>query len=267
MSRLPLAGWSPAVAATAIAAASWCGPAPAQTLPSGTLSGGTLPGGTLGAPAPAPIQTPAAPSQTPAVPAQAPAAPVQMPVAPAATTPTTEVPADATMGAPAAGGVPTPVMRTPLSVVPNIAPGSVPAAAARAPNPWAGGPAMAPPVPAQPQTSVPMPNGRSLPVAPPTRSPPTGFAARPAPAPAARPPLPPAAPAPPAQPAKGLPPDAPPVTITGGVYSPNAKHRLAIVNGQVVREGAELGSGLVLEQITPVDVVLAFRGARYRVMF
>jgi general secretion pathway protein B len=56
------------------------------------------------------------------------------------------------------------------------------------------------------------------------------------------------------------------VVITGSVYSPVASHRVAIVNGQVVREGAQLGPGLVLEQITPIDVVLAFRGAKYRVM-
>ena len=83
----------------------------------------------------------------------------------------------------------------------------------------------------------------------------------------ARAPLPPAPPSPPPQPAQGLPAGAPQLFVTGGVYSANAKHRLAIVNGQVVREGAEVAPGVVLEQITPRDVVLGFRGARYRVLF
>jgi general secretion pathway protein B len=42
---------------------------------------------------------------------------------------------------------------------------------------------------------------------------------------------------------------------------------MLIVNGQVVREGADLGSGVVLEQITPSVVVLAFRGSQYRVVY
>jgi hypothetical protein len=33
-----------------------------------------------------------------------------------------------------------------------------------------------------------------------------------------------------------------------------------------VREGAQLAPGLVLEAITPIDLVLGFRGAKYRVL-
>lgn len=75
-------------------------------------------------------------------------------------------------------------------------------------------------------------------------------------------PVPPAAPLPPAH---GLPPDAPKVVINGGVYSANPQQRMLIVNGQVVKEGADLGSGLKLEQITAKTAVLGFRGARYMV--
>ena len=77
----------------------------------------------------------------------------------------------------------------------------------------------------------------------------------------------PAPPAPPMPPVKGLPAGAPQIVINGGTYSPRADHRLAIVNGNVVREGADLGSGVVLESIEPEGVVLAFRGARYHVVY
>jgi general secretion pathway protein B len=113
-----------------------------------------------------------------------------------------------------------------------------------------------------PQTTVPMPNGAHVPMPPPASA--FGVpSAPPAPSPFARAPVP---PAPPPEPVKGLPADAPKVVITGSVYSPNPKHRVAIVNGQVVREGAQVAPGLVLEAITPIDIVLAFRGAKYRVL-
>lgn len=67
--------------------------------------------------------------------------------------------------------------------------------------------------------------------------------------------------------AVGLPPDAPKLAISGGVYSSNRAQRMLIVNGQVVNEGADLGSGIVLEEIKPKAAVLRFRGARYNVTF
>ena len=66
-------------------------------------------------------------------------------------------------------------------------------------------------------------------------------------------------------PAVGLPPDAPKMLITGGVYSNNPAQRMLIVNGQVVSQGADLGSGVTLEEIKPKAAVLNFRGARYSV--
>jgi len=68
-------------------------------------------------------------------------------------------------------------------------------------------------------------------------------------------------------PASGLPADAPKLVINGGMYSPSPQMRMAIVNGNVVREGADLGSGVVLEQIKPQGVVVAFRGGHYTVVY
>ena len=65
----------------------------------------------------------------------------------------------------------------------------------------------------------------------------------------------------------GLPQDAPKLVITGGVYSASKAQRMLIVNGQVVSEGADLGSGVVLEEIKPKTAVLRFRGARYSVVY
>lgn len=66
---------------------------------------------------------------------------------------------------------------------------------------------------------------------------------------------------------RGLPPDAPKMAISGGVYSKNPAQRMLIVNGQVVNQGADLGSGVVLEEIRPKAAVLRFNGARYSVGF
>ncbi|NKE65743.1 hypothetical protein RAMLITH_07900 [Ramlibacter sp. RBP-2] len=87
-----------------------------------------------------------------------------------------------------------------------------------------------------------------------------------APPPAARAPVP-ALPTVQSPPVKGLPADAPKLVINGGVHSPNPARRRVIVNGQVVREGADLGAGVVLEQIKPDSVVLGFRGEHFHVMY
>jgi general secretion pathway protein B len=65
----------------------------------------------------------------------------------------------------------------------------------------------------------------------------------------------------------GLPPDAPKVTISGGVYSPNVAQRMLIVNGQVFNEGSEVAPGLAIEKIEPRTAILRFRGARYSVAY
>jgi general secretion pathway protein B len=55
--------------------------------------------------------------------------------------------------------------------------------------------------------------------------------------------------------------------VTGGVYSPNPAHRMVIINGAPVREGAEPVPGLVVEQVRAASVVLSFRGQRHTVTY
>lgn len=69
------------------------------------------------------------------------------------------------------------------------------------------------------------------------------------------------------QPVRGLPADAPRLVISGSVFSPDAARRMLIVNGQVFREGADLGSGVVLQEVRPDSAVLGFKGGRYNVYF
>jgi general secretion pathway protein B len=71
----------------------------------------------------------------------------------------------------------------------------------------------------------------------------------------------------PTPPVSGLPADAPKLVITGGVYSTNPAQRMLIVNGLVVNQGADLGSGVTLVEIKPKAAVLGFRGGRYTVSY
>ncbi|GAA0752866.1 general secretion pathway protein GspB [Ideonella azotifigens] len=56
----------------------------------------------------------------------------------------------------------------------------------------------------------------------------------------------------------------PKLAISGSVYSDDPASRFLIVNGEVLHEGAKLGAELVLEQIRPHELVLRFKGQRYR---
>lgn len=155
-----------------------------------------------------------------------------------------------------------------------------PLAAPPVPQPVVAQAVMPPPVVVAPPVAAPPI------VAPPISSPPTGSPPQSAPVPSraermrGRPPIPEGAPPPPppgmappsgtapsAAPVAGLPPDAPKLTITGGVYSASKAQRMLIVNGNVVAEGADLGSGVTLEEIKPKSAVLRFRGARYNVAY
>lgn len=71
----------------------------------------------------------------------------------------------------------------------------------------------------------------------------------------------------PAPAATGLPPDAPRVSISGGVYSPDPVQRMLIVNGQVFNEGSEVAPGLSISEIKSRTAVLKFRGANYTVAY
>jgi general secretion pathway protein B len=59
----------------------------------------------------------------------------------------------------------------------------------------------------------------------------------------------------------------PKLAISGGVHSENAAQRMLIVGGQVMKEGAELAPGLVLEQIRARTAVLRFRSYRYSIAY
>ncbi|MDR7332597.1 general secretion pathway protein GspB [Roseateles asaccharophilus] len=56
----------------------------------------------------------------------------------------------------------------------------------------------------------------------------------------------------------------PRLAISGSVYSEDPAGRFVIINGEVQREGAKLGADLLLEQIGPRELVLRFRGQRFR---
>ena len=185
--------------------------------------------------------------------------------------PAPAVPAAGVASAPAHGQPGAPAVPAPQGMVP--APGAAPVApaAAAAPAGTAPGPApQAGTMPVQPfpgatmgapgyNAAGPPPGGRGA-------SPHRGGRASPAPPPGGRAPVPPL-PTVQSPPVKGLPPDAPKLVINGGVHSPDPARRRVIVNGQVVREGADLGAGLVLEQIRPDSVVLGFRGGHFHVIY
>jgi general secretion pathway protein B len=69
------------------------------------------------------------------------------------------------------------------------------------------------------------------------------------------------------QAARGLPADAPKVVISGSVWSRDPARRRLIVNGQTVREGADLGQGLVVQEVRQESAVLGYKGAQYNVFF
>jgi general secretion pathway protein B len=60
---------------------------------------------------------------------------------------------------------------------------------------------------------------------------------------------------------------APPLSVTGGVYSQNPAQRMLIVNGQVFNEGSEVAAGVTLEEVRPKQAVLNFRGQRFTLAY
>jgi general secretion pathway protein B len=134
---------------------------------------------------------------------------------------------------------PTPAMQDPRSAM------QAPPSTARqaAPRP-------APPPPQAP-TSTAAPGARSA-MTPPFQGTP-GTQRGPAPV---------AAPPPPVQ---GLPPDAPPLVVSGAVWSADPRQRRLLVNGVPLAEGADAGGGVVVREIGPERAVLEFRGQRHAV--
>lgn len=203
----------------------------------------------------------------------APANPPAQGTAPAAAPgfPAPAFPAAGVASAPVQGQPAAPAVPGSQAMVP--APGVAPVAPAVAAPPAGTAPAAAPlagtsPVQPFPGATMGAP-GYNAAVPQPVRPgamPQPGRPAFAAPPPAARAPVPPL-PTVQSPPVKGLPADAPKLVINGGVHSPNPARRRVIVNGQVVREGADLGAGVVLEQIKPDSVVLGFRGEHFHVMY
>jgi len=146
-----------------------------------------------------------------------------------------------------------------------------------APAPVTVSPPLAPPVVGDPQRLP--PTGAASPYLPPM-PPPGTVAVTPPPRPAATPTpvvASPARPGPAAAPGgseapvprlselpEGLRRELPSLAIGGSVYSDDPASRLVIVNGEVQHEGAKLGADLVLEQIRPRELLLRFKGQRYR---
>lgn len=55
----------------------------------------------------------------------------------------------------------------------------------------------------------------------------------------------------------------PALVVGGSMYSPNARSRMVILNGQVFREGDKLADGLSVERIGPKSTVLVYRDLRF----
>lgn len=59
----------------------------------------------------------------------------------------------------------------------------------------------------------------------------------------------------------------PPLMVSGSVYSDDAASRFIMLNGDVVKEGAQPAPGLVVERIEPKSAVLRYKGERFRLPF
>jgi len=134
------------------------------------------------------------------------------------------------------------------------------AAPVAAPTPAASSPVQAAPLAAS--APVPQPAASSSPFLPPV-PPPAPVVAAPAPTPVSAPvaeaPIPRLTELPEATRR-----ELPKLAISGSVYSDSPASRFVMINGEVVREGAALGPDLVLEQIRPRELVLRFKGQRFR---
>jgi general secretion pathway protein B len=59
----------------------------------------------------------------------------------------------------------------------------------------------------------------------------------------------------------------PALTVGGYIYSSVAAERSILINNRLLREGSEIGHGLVLEKMLPKEAVLNYKGYRYRVPY
>jgi general secretion pathway protein B len=145
-------------------------------------------------------------------------------------------------------------------------PAPAPVVAALPPAEAVPAPVSAPPQPVPPAGGDPMrspPVGAASPYLPPM--PPPGTVTAPPARPAAPPTVTSEAPVPRvSELPDGVRRELPALSIGGSVYSDDPASRLVIVNGEVQHEGAKLTKDLVLEQIRPRELLLRFKGQRYR---
>ena len=59
----------------------------------------------------------------------------------------------------------------------------------------------------------------------------------------------------------------PTLAINGYIYASNPADRSVLINNRLRREGDALADGLVLEKLLPREMVLNYRGYRYRVSY
>lgn len=59
----------------------------------------------------------------------------------------------------------------------------------------------------------------------------------------------------------------PPIAINGYLYASNPADRSVLINNRLRREGDQLADGLRLEKLLPSEMVLNYRGYRYRVSY
>ncbi len=59
----------------------------------------------------------------------------------------------------------------------------------------------------------------------------------------------------------------PALAVSGSVYSDDAAARFIMLNGDVVKEGAQPAPGLFVERIEPKSAVLRFKGERFRLPY
>lgn len=59
----------------------------------------------------------------------------------------------------------------------------------------------------------------------------------------------------------------PPIAINGYLYASNPADRSVLINNRLRREGEQLADGLTLEKLLPSEMVLNYRGYRYRVSY
>jgi general secretion pathway protein B len=59
----------------------------------------------------------------------------------------------------------------------------------------------------------------------------------------------------------------PPIAINGYIYASNPAERSVLINNHLKREGDQLADGLTLEKLLPREMVLNYRGYRYRVSY